>query len=191
MADVLAIVGSTRFLDTTAIGRAREVIAGVFERRRPDKVISGAAEGVDTLGVQMAREAGIEVEEFPPANPRWQPDGYQARNDLIADQCTRLLRVACRWSATYGSGYTHDRAKRQGKLVWSVTLPASAQSGQVRVRHGNLDVTFAVAGGRVVSGPAPVRALGWIGRDIDDLLRVMVRRKVDVQWTPYELPLPD
>jgi hypothetical protein len=184
MADVLAIVGSTTFIDTTAVNRAREIITGVFERRLPDKVISGAAAGIDTLGVQMAREAGVEVQEFPPANPRWEPEGYKARNDLIADGCTRLLRIACRWSTTYGSGYTHDRAKRQGKIVWSVTLPASVQLGQVRVQHRSLDVTMNVRDGRVVSGPRVVTAMGWMDRDIDELLRLMARRKVDVQWTP-------
>jgi hypothetical protein len=184
MADVLAIVGSTAFVDVTAMDRAREVITGVFERRRPDKVISGAAEGIDTLAAQLAAEWGIEVQEFPPANPRWEPEGYRARNDQIADGCTRLLRIACRWSRTYGSGYTHDRAKRQRKVVWSLLLPRTVAAGRVHVHHKGQDVDFEVAGGRVCDQAPRIRALGWADKDADELIRLMVRRKIDVSWEP-------
>ena len=121
--DVLAIVGSVKFVTPGAMDQAREIILGVFARRRPDAVVSGGADGIDTLGVELADAAGIETIVHPPKVKQWAGlGGYRDRNLLIALDCTRLLRIVCHASKTYGSGWTADQAEKQGKVVWRVTL---------------------------------------------------------------------
>lgn len=187
MSDVFAIVGSTRFVDTTAIELAESVIEANLRRNRPDQVISGAAEGIDTLAARIARRMGIDVIEQPPANPRWQPDGYKARNDIIADRCTRLMRIVCRWSTTYGSGYTLDRAAGRGKPTMSLRLPTYVHHGTLSATYGRITMALTVADGIVTGGNDYARTLGWLGRDADQLISSLVHRKIPLAWTPnYE-----
>lgn len=121
--DVLAIVGSTQFVNPDARALAVDIILGVFERQRPDAVVSGGAKGIDTLGVELADAASIPTIVHRPTVRRWAgPGGFRERNLLIARDCTRLLRIVCRESKTYGSGWTADRADELGKAVWRVTL---------------------------------------------------------------------
>lgn len=121
--DVLAIVGSVTFVNPNALDLATEIILGVFARRRPDAVVSGDADGIDKLGQRLAGEAGIEVITHPPKVRQWAGlGGYRDRNLLVALDCTRLLRIVCHTSKTYGSGWTADQAEKQGKTVWRVAL---------------------------------------------------------------------
>ncbi len=183
--DVLAVVGSTHFVDTTAMDTAEQLIIGVLERRRPDRVVSGGAAGIDSLGARLARERGIEVQEFLPANKRWKPDGFQARNDLIADTCTRLMRVACRWSVTYGSGYTHDRAHAQRKTCWNLQLPAAAiTNGTIRLTTSRAVITIAVQDGAVSETAGYARTMRLTGRDAGGLITELVRHRTQVEWLP-------
>lgn len=119
---VLAIVGSTRFADPTAWDRADWFIRQAIERLRPDKIVSGGAEGIDTRAREIAAEYGYTIDnggflEFLPEHRRWKPDGFEARNLQIATVCTHLLRVSCRASKTYGSGWTADQAEGMGRVV--------------------------------------------------------------------------
>jgi hypothetical protein len=110
---VLAIVGSVR-LEGNA--EAASLIEQLLDRYEPTKVVSGGAKGVDTMGVTAARARGIPVEEFVPTVARWWgPGGYKERNQQIADACTHLVRIIAHDTKTYGSGWTRDRAKEQGK----------------------------------------------------------------------------
>lgn len=121
--DVLAVVGSEHWpADSDSEERVKEVIRAVVAIRRPDKVISGGAAGVDTWAIQVAKELGIDYEEFRPKNRRWAPDGFKARNIVIARTCTRLLAVRSRLSTRYGSGWTADYAERLGKPVRRVII---------------------------------------------------------------------
>lgn len=45
------------------------------------------------------------------------PGGYRERDEKIAQDCTHLLRLACRQATTYGSGWTADRAEQLGRIV--------------------------------------------------------------------------
>lgn len=121
--DVLAIVGSCTFVTPGAIDLAAGIILGVFGRRRTDAVVSGGAVGIDSLGVDLAEAAGIEIIVHPPKIRQWAgPGGYRERNLLVVRDCTRLIRIVCHASKTYGSGWTADRAQEQGKTVWRVAL---------------------------------------------------------------------
>lgn len=112
----LAIVGSTSFARPEAWGEARALVRATIERHRPEVVVSGGARGVDTIAREEAEAAGVPVVEHLPARQRW-GDGYRPRNLRIVEDCTHLLRVACRESTTYGSGWTADRAEEAGRVV--------------------------------------------------------------------------
>lgn len=125
MTDILAIVGSTRFACPDGPAIAEALIAAELATRRPDVVTSGGAACVDTLGEQAADRLGIAKEIHRPKVRRWAgPDGFQARNLLIATGCTRALRISCAHSRTYGSGWTGDRAAEMGKPVRRVVINA-------------------------------------------------------------------
>ncbi len=121
----LAVVGSAArdFTPRTAV-LARQRISLAIWRLRPEVVISGGCPkgGVDIwardiAGVYGYTTSGGDFVEHLPVHERWAPDGYQARNALIAADCSHLLRVAARASRTYGSGWTADQAQRLGRLV--------------------------------------------------------------------------
>ncbi len=92
MPDVLAIVGSTEFACPAGEDIARHLIADELTSRRPDRVVSGGAKGVDTIGVAVAARLGIDYTEHHPGIRRWDgPNGFKARNQLIARDCSRAL----------------------------------------------------------------------------------------------------
>lgn len=129
MADVLAVVGSARFACRDGVEIARRIVAAEITERRPDLVVSGGAVGVDSIAAAVARAAGVEVTEFLPRHRRWEPEGFKARNIVVAGACTRLLAIRCAESRTYGSGYTRDLAGKQGKPTRTVVV---GRDGQVR-----------------------------------------------------------
>jgi hypothetical protein len=121
-ADVLAIVGSRKLPDSVSLIHAHRLIDEVIERQRPDWIISGGAPGIDTLARQVASMSHIPFHEFLPRHQRWKPEGYEERNQIIADRCTRLMCIRSRLSETYGSGWTADRCEDQHKKVWRIEL---------------------------------------------------------------------
>jgi len=118
----LAIVGSTDLLAPGGWDRADWLIRQAIVRLRPDVVISGGAPGIDSLAEYIAgqfgyTEAAGSMVVHRPQHQRWRPDGFEARNLLIARDCTHLLRISCYRSRTYGSGWTADQAERAGAEV--------------------------------------------------------------------------
>lgn len=118
----LAVVGSTKFAEWWGIHAARGIVSHVVAHYTPVLIISGGAEGVDTIAEEVADAREIDKKIFLPNNPRWEPDGYKDRNTLIAQECTHLLAIRCSKSTTYGSGWTADHAERIGKNVRKVLL---------------------------------------------------------------------
>lgn len=122
----LAIVGSTKFKDPQAMERAENLIRATLDKHNPEAVISGGAPGIDNLAARVATELGYSkgnlehdlIEHLPQTND-W-ANGFKPRNTLIAEQCTHLIRIACRESKTYGSGWTADLAEKLGKPVHRV-----------------------------------------------------------------------
>lgn len=115
---ILAIVGSVNFThdgDTTAaVKRVRYAI----DRLAPDRIVSGGADGMDTIAARIGRELDIDVKEYLPKVRCWAgPGGFKERNIKIAENCTHLLRIYCLSSRTYGSGWTADLAEQLGRQV--------------------------------------------------------------------------
>lgn len=126
---VLAVVGSTSFArGGEAIRIAHAIIRGVIVEVGPDRVVSGGANGVDTWARRVAGSLGYTLEngrfvEHLPRHRRWAPDGFQARNILVATgPTTHLLAIRCHASRTYGSGWTADYAEQHGRIVYRVIL---------------------------------------------------------------------
>lgn len=129
----LAIVGSTKFTDAGADLIALQIIRHKLKVFAPELVISGGAEGVDTIAADAAHAMGLVVHEYLPLHERWAPEGYQDRNRKIATECTHLLALRNyraknnKWGesspyGTYGSGWTADEAERLGKIVERIIL---------------------------------------------------------------------
>ncbi len=129
MADILAVVGSVTFAcaergDVAVAYLVAQIVADELVWRTPDEVTSGGADGVDTWAEQTCAELGVPTPNiYRPTARRWHgPGGFKERNQKIADRCTRLLAIRCAESRTYGSGWTRDEAKRQGKPTRTVTI---------------------------------------------------------------------
>lgn len=120
---ILAIVGSVDLLPHQLM-TADWIIRCALIADRPQKVISGGAEGIDTLAEKVTLElAFCAFEAFYPRHRRWAPDGFRDRNILIAEECTHLLCIRSQQSKTYGSGWTEEYAKDLGKVTRPVVLP--------------------------------------------------------------------
>jgi len=116
--DILAIVGSTVFHnDNLAASMALGLIVDFIKETKPEMIISGGAIGIDTIAKVSAENLFVPFKEYSPRNARWAPDGYLARNKIIAITCTRLLCVRHFKSKTYGSGWTADYAESLHKSV--------------------------------------------------------------------------
>ena len=120
----IAIVGSSQLSDQQAKS-ARHLISRIVHSITEEssyswfpKLISGAAVGVDSIAEGECDRAGWGSEIFPPANLRWEPNGFKDRNLKIAEACDVLYCIRAKDSKTYGSGWTADRAEEMGKPVW-------------------------------------------------------------------------
>lgn len=115
----LAIVGS-RVLANSAEA-VRVAVKDAIRRHGATTVISGGAEGVDTIAVETALRLGLRVVIYHPAGHGW--PYYKARNQKIAEDCDVLLRIASSRARTYGSGWARDHAKALGKPTEEIVLP--------------------------------------------------------------------
>jgi len=117
-----AVVGSREFSEWWGLAAARGIIEESLITYPIDCVVSGGATGVDSLAEELAKRYAIPVEIYEPLNRRWEPDGYKARNELIAERCTHLLCIRSKDAKTYGSGWTADYAESIGRDVVRVEL---------------------------------------------------------------------
>ena len=116
----LAIVGSIKVNEEQTLV-AECIIRGFLSRLETELVISGGANGIDTLATTEAAILNIPRLVHLPKENNWFK-GYKPRNLLIAQDCTHLLCIRTQQSTTYGSGWTADRAEEMGKTVWRVTI---------------------------------------------------------------------
>jgi len=130
----LAIIGTVVLACQGDVWRASQRASLAIERLCPDVVISGGAPGCDDLAENCARALGYREENgtliiHRPRVRRWGGEGgYRWRDEIIAADCTHLLRMACRQSRTYGSGWTADRAEQLGAVVVRYVVCREAQT---------------------------------------------------------------
>ncbi len=117
----LAIVGS-RDCTIEQCKTARLIIRAFIQNLVPEEVISGGAEGIDTLAESETNKFELEFLKFLPRNKRWTPDGYMERNQRIAYHCDMVLCIRTEQSESYGSGWTADYAEKLGKKVVRITI---------------------------------------------------------------------
>jgi hypothetical protein len=106
---ILAVVGSVGLAGNV---EAYSTIFYVYHRYCPRLVVSGAARGIDSMAVEVAKNLGIPYQEFPPAYRAW--PAYKARNMQVAQACEGLIRIVSSRTKTYGSGWTRDYAESLG-----------------------------------------------------------------------------
>lgn len=120
---LLAVVGSTNITERQE-ELARMLIKCLYRELDPTLVISGGANGIDSIAEDIAKNLffPIPVRVHLPTIRQWKPNGFMERNLKIAKDCTHLLCIRTSQSTTYGSGWTADRAEEMGKTVWRITI---------------------------------------------------------------------
>lgn len=119
----LAIVGTRVLACDGDRQRVAARVKAAVEKLRPAVIISGGAKGVDEIAETVTRLMGYDeadgtlIIHRPTTRKFHGPGGYRERDAQIAQDCTHLLRLACRQATTYGSGWTADEANRLGRVV--------------------------------------------------------------------------
>lgn len=103
----LAVVGSRTFSD-------RAMMREAIESAAPSVVVSGGADGADTLAREIGIELGLPVEEFL---PDWEAHGPEAgfrRNQQIVDHSEAMIAFFAPGPETPGTVDLIERADRKG-----------------------------------------------------------------------------
>lgn len=111
----LAIIGSRYF--TNKVLFTNKIKEWTDKYGTPNKIISGGAEGADSLGAEYAQENEIELVIY---FPDWKQYGKAAgpmRNTLIINDCTHILAFPSR----NGKG-TQDSLRKADKLGKNITI---------------------------------------------------------------------
>ena len=120
---ILAIVGTRLFGSEKGLVYARLVIEyEVTDFMHWTGFVTGDAPGIDTLVKQVCNYQGRECQVLAPANRQWEPEGYKARNILVAETCDEMLCIRDPESSTYGSGWTANYCETLGKKVTRIEI---------------------------------------------------------------------
>lgn len=104
---VVGVVGSRTFRDYS-------LLDATLTARAPKVVVSGGADGADSLGETWARRNGVETRIFKPDHKKYK-HAYHHRNRLIAEEIEELVAF---WDGrSSGTRYTIQYARRIGKVV--------------------------------------------------------------------------
>lgn len=88
----VAIVGTSINLTDDEERDVRQFCAMIIKDHPPDSIIiSGSAQGVDSIAIEVARGLGYTTKQFYPKEKKW--DDYKERNLLIAKKCDKLFCV--------------------------------------------------------------------------------------------------
>ena len=91
-----------------------------YIKEKPDTIISGGAEGIDTIAWEWALENHIEIIVH---KPNYNTHGKWAalrRNDIIVDEADKIIAF---WNGkSTGTKYVIDRAKKMNKPLEIVLI---------------------------------------------------------------------
>jgi len=126
----LAIVGSSKMKYQQCVGEIQKII----NEEKPDMIVSGGAEGVDSHAVLVAVLNQIKTNVFKPKTKDW--EGYKDRNLEIIKECDRLYNIVIRSQTDdhycyhhntkkherSGGCWTEMKAREQGKMVKTIEV---------------------------------------------------------------------
>lgn len=127
----IAIVGSSK----ATFNQAEEEIRKIIAVNKPCVIISGNADGIDSIADRIAGEMDVKTIIYPPKTKNWK--GYKERNSLIALRCDKLYNLVLKKEPKdmgscyhhkvhthYRSGgcWTENYAKQLGKQVMVIEI---------------------------------------------------------------------
>jgi len=114
----LAIIGSRTLKQADVL----ELITQTLQGLHVSEIITGGANGVDSIAEHYARQNNIKCKIFYPVYAVHGKRAPLIRNNEIVKNCDALLAI---WDGTStGTAYTIGKAKREGKNVIVKTLGA-------------------------------------------------------------------
>ena len=121
----VAIVGTSEFHTREEENDIRDSITIILKKYSAlnTKVISGGAEGVDSIAINVAKMHGFDTEVYSPKIKKWEPqtkDGYKARNTQIANECNELFCIALPYHNM--KCYHHKKPENHQKTAGCFTL---------------------------------------------------------------------
>lgn len=109
---VVAIIGSRGFTDA---GLVRDVIAGLRrEFGEALEIVSGGAEGADTIGIAAARDLGIANREILPDESLWADRAHSVRNGQLVDAADLVVAFFASGPRSVGTAETLGIARAKG-----------------------------------------------------------------------------
>lgn len=105
----LAVIGSKQFTDYSKLKSVLDSISGI------SVIISGGAQGTDTLAKHYSFQNKIEFLEFPPDYKKYGNKAKHIRDRKIVEHCDRVIAF---WDGNCdGTKYTMNYARQQDKSV--------------------------------------------------------------------------
>jgi predicted Rossmann fold nucleotide-binding protein DprA/Smf involved in DNA uptake len=105
----LAVIGLKEFTDYSKLRSILDSISGI------SVIVSGGAQGTDTLAKQYSFQNKIEFLEFSPDYNKYGNKAKHIRDRLIVEHCDEVIAF---WDGKCkGTKYTMDYAGQQGKPV--------------------------------------------------------------------------
>lgn len=121
----LAIVGVSKIYTDWEERDITQLIAHIIRNEQPDLIISGGADGVDKIAIQVAKGLGYETKEYYPEAMTW--PGYKVRNKRIANECDKLycISIPVHNKKCYHHKPAQDHQKTAG--CWTLNMARSLQ----------------------------------------------------------------
>ena len=120
----LAIVGTTLNLNDEEQRVLRQEITIVLKKYPTDTlIISGAAKGVDSIAIEIAKNIGFKTREYKPEKEKW--EFFKKRNLQLAKDCDELYCFSV--GVKHLKCYHHDSLQNHEKTAGCWTLEKAKQ----------------------------------------------------------------
>lgn len=114
----LGIVGTRTFTDYDLF---KKKLLKKYDIAEIDEIVSGGADGTDTLAEMFAKEFEIKFKVYKPNWDKYGKRCYAIRNAKIVERCTKLVAF---WDGkSPGTSMTINMAKSAKKSVKIYTIP--------------------------------------------------------------------
>lgn len=117
----IAIVGASKIFTKDEERDVRQFCTNIIKTFPPNvMIISGGAEGVDKIAIEVAKNLGYETDVYLPKVKKWDPptkNGYKARNIQIANECNELFCIAMPLHQKESKCYHHKKLEDHQKTA--------------------------------------------------------------------------